>query len=292
VVLSRSSKVFADDAEVNSKSSDQTHEGRTRAGANISLGEQLRLAREARGISLREISEQTRISVRYLEAIEADDYRHLPGGIFKRSFIKAYARYVKFDEDEALEAYVRTAREHGESPDEVATTPHHSRVYTDGDTNRSPLVTALLSAVILGILTLGVYAGLHWYRRTENPSTSAGNAVPATGGSSQGTAQNTPPPAAAREAPPATMQIQVKARGEPVWIRVQADEGQQTETTLSADQTQDFAPERRLSLSYSKSKIGALEVTINGRPARTPTEAKSGLVEMVITKEDYEQLLQ
>ncbi|MCA1849501.1 MAG: helix-turn-helix domain-containing protein, partial [Acidobacteria bacterium] len=235
---------------MNSKSSDQTHEGRTRAGANISLGEQLRLAREARGITLREISEQTRISVRYLEAIEADDYRHLPGGIFNRSFIKAYARYVKFDEDEALEAYMRTAREHGESPDEVATTPHHSRVYTDGDTNRSPLVTALLSAVILGILILGVYAGLHWYRRTEKSVTSAGNAAPATGAgsSSQAAVQNAPQsPAATREAPSAAMQIQIKARGEPVWIRMRADEGEQTETTLSADQTLDFAPARRLS---------------------------------------------
>ena len=58
------------------------------------FGEELRLAREARGISLREISEQTRISMRYLEAIESNDYKRLPGGIFNRSFIKAYAKYV------------------------------------------------------------------------------------------------------------------------------------------------------------------------------------------------------
>src|SRR5215472_5826115 len=43
-----------------------------------SIGEKLRLAREAQGIALREISEQTRISMRYLEAIEGDDYKHLP----------------------------------------------------------------------------------------------------------------------------------------------------------------------------------------------------------------------
>ncbi len=44
-----------------------------------SFGEQLRLAREARGISLREISDQTRISTRYLEAIESGDLKRLPG---------------------------------------------------------------------------------------------------------------------------------------------------------------------------------------------------------------------
>ena len=68
-----------------------------------SIGEQLRLAREGRGIPLREISDQTRISVRYLEAIESNDYDRLPGGVFTRSFIKAYARCVGYDEKDAIE---------------------------------------------------------------------------------------------------------------------------------------------------------------------------------------------
>ena len=79
-----------------------------------SFGEQLRLAREARGITLRQISDQTRISIRYLEAIETDDYKRLPGGIFNRSFIKSYAKQIGFDEKEAVEGYLRTAREQGE----------------------------------------------------------------------------------------------------------------------------------------------------------------------------------
>src|SRR5918999_4160661 len=131
-----------------------------------SFGEQLRLAREARGVSLREISEQTRISTRYLEAIEADDYKRLPGGIFNKSFIKAYAKYIGFDEHEALEGYARTAREQGASPDDVVSTPYQPRVYTDGN-SRSPLVTLLLTVLILAILTLAVYAAMHWYQRRQ-----------------------------------------------------------------------------------------------------------------------------
>src|SRR5918999_405150 len=131
-----------------------------------SFGEQLRLAREARGISLREISEQTRISTRYLEAIEADDYKRLPGGIFNKSFIKAYAKYIGFDEHEALEGYARTAREQGASPDDVVSTPYQPRVYTDGN-SRSPLVTGILTILILAILTLAVYAAMHWYQRRQ-----------------------------------------------------------------------------------------------------------------------------
>src|SRR4051812_12230927 len=145
-----------------------------------SFGEQLRLAREARGISLREISEQTRISTRYLEAIEADDYKRLPGGIFNKSFIKAYAKYIGYDEKEALEAYMRTARDQGASPDDVVSTPYQPRVYTDGN-SRSPLVTLFLTVLILGILSLGVYAALHWYQRsTANQVTDNASSPPAT----------------------------------------------------------------------------------------------------------------
>ena len=68
-----------------------------------SIGEQLRLAREERGIGLRDICDQTRISVHYLEAIETNDYKRLPGGVFNRSFIKAYARCVGYDEREAID---------------------------------------------------------------------------------------------------------------------------------------------------------------------------------------------
>ncbi|HVG31015.1 MAG TPA: helix-turn-helix transcriptional regulator, partial [Pyrinomonadaceae bacterium] len=60
-----------------SKTPEQTPEGESREGASPpggSLGQQLRRAREALGVSLREVAEQTRITMRHLEAIEADDY--------------------------------------------------------------------------------------------------------------------------------------------------------------------------------------------------------------------------
>jgi cytoskeletal protein RodZ len=131
-----------------------------------SIGEQLRLAREARGIGLREICDQTRISVHYLEAIEANDYKRLPGGVFNRSFIKAYAKCVGYDEREAIEGYTRYLREHGgESADEVNTTPMHSKVYTDTPATRSPVLTVVLAIVILAILTAAALAALHWFQK-------------------------------------------------------------------------------------------------------------------------------
>jgi len=72
---------------------------------SLSLGEKLRQAREERGISVSEVAEQTRISPLYIKAIENDDYKPLPGGIFNKGFVRSYARYVGFDEEEALRDY-------------------------------------------------------------------------------------------------------------------------------------------------------------------------------------------
>jgi cytoskeletal protein RodZ len=130
------------------------------------IGEKLRLAREARGIALRDISEQTRISIRYLEAIETDDYRRLPGGIFNRSFIRAYAKFIGYDEHQALEDYARTLRERGETDDEGSKS-HQSLVYTDdgGGSSRSSVKTLILAILILAALSLAVWGGLEFYKR-------------------------------------------------------------------------------------------------------------------------------
>lgn len=130
-----------------------------------SIGEQLRLAREGRGIQLRDICEQTRISVHYLEAIESNDYKRLPGGVFNRSFIKAYARCVGYDEREAIEGYMRYLREHGESTDDVSTTPIHSKVYTETPATRSPILTVVLAVLMLALLTAAALAALHWFQK-------------------------------------------------------------------------------------------------------------------------------
>ena len=264
-----------------------------------SFGEQLRLAREARGVSLREISEQTRISTRYLEAIEADDYKRLPGGIFNKSFIKAYAKYIGFDEHEALEGYARTAREQGASPDDVVSTPYQPRVYTDGN-SRSPLVTLLLTVLILAILSLGVYAAMHWYQRREAGAVGdAGDTTSSVPPAAQSNAASVPPAQAgapttnaqATNVPAASFTVQIKAR-EKVWTKTRVDETDATENTLEATETKEFKPTERLSIMLSRSKLNALEVMINNRPAKVTPEPRGGLVELVITKDNYAQLSQ
>jgi hypothetical protein len=59
-----------------------------------SFGENLRRERELRGIDLREIAEATKISVRFLQALEQDRLEILPGGLFPRAFVRQYAKHL------------------------------------------------------------------------------------------------------------------------------------------------------------------------------------------------------
>ncbi|HXH06320.1 MAG TPA: RodZ domain-containing protein [Vicinamibacterales bacterium] len=65
-------------------------------------GERFRAAREARGLSLRQVADVTKIPLAVLEAIERGELERLPGGIFGRGFIRAYAAAVGLDPEATL----------------------------------------------------------------------------------------------------------------------------------------------------------------------------------------------
>lgn len=70
-----------------------------------SLGQELRRERELRGISLNEISDSTKISIRYLRALENDKLEILPGKFFTKGIIRAYAKYLGLEEESVLNKY-------------------------------------------------------------------------------------------------------------------------------------------------------------------------------------------
>ena len=86
------------------------------------FGERMKRLREERGIALRDIAETTKISVSALEALERNDISRLPGGIFSRGFVRAYAEQIGADPEKAVREF-------------IARFPHDS--VTDG----SPYVT-------------------------------------------------------------------------------------------------------------------------------------------------------
>ena len=93
------------------------------------FGTSLRTERETRGITLEQIAAATRIGRSYLEALERDDLAYLPGGVFNRGFVRAYAQFLGLDPDEAVEAY--THEEHAQGlgiPDSEAMVEEMSKL--------------------------------------------------------------------------------------------------------------------------------------------------------------------
>jgi transcriptional regulator with XRE-family HTH domain len=81
------------------------------------FGDRLRQAREARGVALDEVARATRISRRYLEALERSDLAALPGGAFNTGYIRTYAQHLSIDPQPLLEAYRAEERRRGQAGD-------------------------------------------------------------------------------------------------------------------------------------------------------------------------------
>jgi cytoskeletal protein RodZ len=76
------------------------------------FGEHLRREREMRGVSLDEVSQATRIGTRFLEALEGERWKELPGGVFNRGFLRSIARYLGLDEEALVAEYAQATNDH------------------------------------------------------------------------------------------------------------------------------------------------------------------------------------
>lgn len=70
----------------------------------------LQQARKKKRLSLEEVASQTRIQQKYLEALESEDFGHLPGKVFAKGFVRSYAKAVGVNEEEALQRFLDTSR--------------------------------------------------------------------------------------------------------------------------------------------------------------------------------------
>lgn len=136
------------------------------------FGENLRREREMRAVTLEEIAESTKISTRLLKALESDQFSELPGGVFTRSFIRAYAQYLGLDEEHVLAEYKRAAGAPSDN-DLTRLVPNKSVRSLAGPQAR------LLSWVLIAILLGSGYAVYRYAHRTveikpaEIPSSAA-----------------------------------------------------------------------------------------------------------------------
>jgi cytoskeleton protein RodZ len=260
------------------------------------FGERLRREREMRGITLDEISESTKISRRHLESLEKEDFDALPGGIFNKGFVRAYARYLGIDEDQAVADYSSVHSDQSVPADQFPLDVHDK---PDPQLNprRSPV------PLVLALIALLVVLAVVWVRnRTRHTEGPANIAPAATTGTSVQNASATPaeavppdtgtatPSATPDQATPATVPehtfvVLVKAK-EDAWVSLTAD-GKKTWAGILRADTQKLVRAGKKIEIYT-GNAGGLELSYNGRPlgaigseseVRTLTFTAKGLVQ-------------
>jgi len=129
-----------------------------REGGADSFGDWLRRQRDLREISLREISDSTKINLRYLEALEANRFSVLPAQVFARGFLREYARYVGLDPDEVINYY--TAAQQEQEPEGESPSPRPRRLHA----STQWLYGLVLTGAVVGLF--GVVAAIsYWAER-------------------------------------------------------------------------------------------------------------------------------
>ena len=219
-----------------------------------SFGENLKRERELRGVSLRDMADATKISLRFLDALEKGRVDQLPGGLFARAFVRQYAKQLGLDAEKVVAEFLY---EHGESG--LPEKPPPPRPASHGVSRGVLLFLAV--AVAGGLLT--------WKRLTARDAASA--LPPAT--SLPVVIQPTdrvypPPPSLGALATPVTVTgsgitLSLTAQAD-CWVLAEADGQTVLNRVLSSGESQTF--EARGQIVLSVGNAGGLVLKVNDHP--------------------------
>jgi cytoskeleton protein RodZ len=226
------------------------------------VGARLRAAREKRGVSLRQISNSTRISVTSLEALERSDLSRLPGGIFTRAFIRAYAREVGLDPERTIEDFVTEL-----SADSAIANSRFS-VVEDGarfESSRKAATTAinlaLLSVPIIGLVIY--YTGPHTPAAPAALHAPVAEAVPLPPAPLREAAPS--PPARVHLPEPTGLQMEIAPRAT-CWVSVTADGERVFFGLMAAGEKRAVTAKDQILVNVGDA--AAFVYTLNGQPGR------------------------
>lgn len=236
------------------------------------FGLHLKQARERRGISLRQIAASTKISTGALEALERGDFSRLPGGIFSRAFVRAYADEVGLDPEETVRQYTELADAAAASSELESS----SAEITDDDRaflERQRKAGKWLQAIaVLFLIAIG--GGIGYWRISVAASKAPAVQVVTESSVPPVSAPAVPAPAPSATTPdapaesavpvPTTVSIQLRATAS-CWVQVTADGKLVLSRNLTAGESQTFVGEKEVTLQLGNA--GAIEWTVNGKPA-------------------------
>lgn len=206
-----------------------------------------------------------------LEALERGDLSRLPGGIFTRAFVRAYAEEVGLDPDSTIDDFI------AELPPEAATATAHSSSVEDGEkleSDRRAVATALrLALVSLPLIGLVIYYGSRGSQAVPEPSHEAqaeSHTAP------DAPVDSSPPvePAVAKPAPaPAATGAQVSglsldlAPKATCWVSVTTDGERVFSGLMNAGEKRSITAKEQIALNVGDA--GAFAYTLNGRAGKS-----------------------
>jgi len=241
-----------------------------------SVGERLRAAREAKGISLEQVASETRIPQRHLKAIEAGDFAKLPGRTYSVGFSRTFAKVVGLDQDE-IGAIVRAGLDA-----QAGVGEYRPATFEPGDPARAPSRTLFYFSILAGLI---VIAGIAMFLRTmfapagELPSIiGKEEARPAQAGSGR--------PAAPRQAAADPSGAVVFTALEPgVWVKFYDRDGRQLMQKQMALGERYTVPADAVGPRIWTGRPDALEITIGGKRVAKLAEQEQTVRDVPVTAE-------
>lgn len=264
-----------------------------------SFGERLRQEREARGIALDDIAKATKIGTRSLKALEEENFGILPGGIFNKGFVRAYARFVGLDEEKAVAEYQAASKEEPISVKVIADQNAKAKASRIMPRTRDRLLeSGLIRSVGAVLLVIALISGVYIsYRRgylhsmklplvhrkasveagatkpqastaaalplATAPQAAASTPLPSVSSSTSSMPQGDTMPGAATQPPAGEFAISIRT-SEESWLSVTADGKPAVQKLFEPNEQQTITARTRVQMVIGNP--GGTELSLNGKP--------------------------
>ncbi len=236
----------------------------------MTVGEILREARRKKGVTLEQAQAATRIRLKYLQALEEDDYAVLPSPVYVRGFLRNYASYLGLIPEEIVDLY---RREHPEAAHSMMGVRPHQPIRNPISRHTwSPPTSAVTFSIVLVLVLLLNWAYAHVFPSGQQrqvgqvePKDLAGIAVPEPSPTPLPTAMPAPTATPAATPRPAVLTLDLRALRE-TSVRVTVDGEVRFDGTMRRGALQVWSGR---SISVRAASGDALEIKVNGQAAGT-----------------------
>ncbi len=236
--------------------------------ARGTFGERLKRERELREVSMDELTKATRISARFVEALENEDWAKLPGGVFGRGFVRTITRYLGLNEEALLGEYDSARAEHS-SP---APSKPEQRI-------PSPPKWLSVAAVFLALLLVaGLFlAGRYGWRRYANYRAAKKSAAASLTSQPQSRDDPTSPGSMEQASSSALLDLSVSTSAS-TRVRVLADDKLLLDTELAAGETRHFSALQQFEVTAGDSSAVLLQLNGKAMPPLGPPGTSGTMV--------------